>query len=59
MVTDVKGLRAAFIPGNQKQGLKIISEGQTRVDRAALDAALALGIPSSDWCPKGERLRMD
>jgi hypothetical protein len=32
---------------------KIISGGQTGVDRAALDVALELGIPCSGWCPKG------
>ena len=32
---------------------KIISGGQTGVDRAALDVALALGIPCGGWCPKG------
>jgi predicted Rossmann-fold nucleotide-binding protein len=34
---------------------KIISGGQTGVDRAALDAALALGLPVGGWCPKGRR----
>lgn len=34
---------------------KIISGGQTGVDRAALDTALALGIPCGGWCPKGRR----
>jgi hypothetical protein len=33
--------------------LKIISGGQTGVDRAALDVALALGIPHGGWCPRG------
>ena len=32
---------------------KIISGGQTGVDRAALDAALELGIEVGGWCPKG------
>ncbi len=32
---------------------KIVSGGQTGVDRAALDAAIALGIPHGGWCPKG------
>jgi predicted Rossmann fold nucleotide-binding protein DprA/Smf involved in DNA uptake len=32
---------------------KIISGGQTGADRAALDAALACGIPHGGWCPKG------
>lgn len=33
----------------------IISGGQTGVDRAALDFALAVGIHCSGWCPKGRR----
>jgi len=33
--------------------IKIISGGQTGVDRAALDAAVASGIPLGGWCPKG------
>src|SRR5262245_51254099 len=33
--------------------LKVISGGQTGVDRAALDAALALQIPCGGWCPLG------
>ncbi len=32
---------------------KIISGGQTGVDRAALDAALWLGIECGGWCPLG------
>jgi hypothetical protein len=32
---------------------KIISGGQTGADRAALDFALAHGIPHSGWCPLG------
>jgi Circularly permutated YpsA SLOG family len=30
-----------------------VSGGQTGVDRAALDVAIALGIPHGGWCPKG------
>lgn len=33
--------------------MKICSGGQTGVDRAALDVALALGLPCGGWCPKG------
>ena len=32
---------------------KIISGGQTGVDRAALDAALKHGIDCGGWCPAG------
>lgn len=31
---------------------KIVSGGQTGVDRAALDVALELGIPCGGWCPR-------
>jgi len=34
---------------------KIISGGQTGADRAALDVALALGIPAGGWCPADRR----
>ena len=33
--------------------MKIISGGQTGVDRAALMAAQDLGIPTGGWCPPG------
>jgi hypothetical protein len=32
---------------------KIVSGGQTGVDRAALDVALELGLPCGGWCPRG------
>jgi len=32
---------------------KIVSGGQTGVDRADLDVALELGLPCGGWCPKG------
>jgi hypothetical protein len=32
---------------------KIVSGGQTGVDRAALDTARSLGIPSGGWFPGG------
>ena len=35
--------------------LKIVSGGQTGVDRGALDAALAAGAPCGGWCPRGRR----
>jgi hypothetical protein len=34
---------------------RIISGGQTGVDRAALDVALALGLPCGGWCPAERR----
>lgn len=34
---------------------KIISGGQTGVDRAALDVAIVLNVPCSGWCPKGRK----
>ncbi len=33
--------------------LKIITGGQSGVDRAALDVALALGFAYGGWCPRG------
>ncbi|MGH8503476.1 MAG: putative molybdenum carrier protein [Gammaproteobacteria bacterium] len=34
---------------------KIVSGGQTGVDRAALDAAMAAGLEVAGWCPRGRR----
>jgi hypothetical protein len=34
---------------------KIISGGQTGVDRGGLDFAIRNGIPHGGWCPKGRR----
>lgn len=55
-------LHAAKLPAEEKgaatrpsQGLRIISGGQTGVDRAALDTALALGLPCGGFCPRGRR----
>src|SRR5580765_5819403 len=38
-----------------QQMLRIISGGQTGVDRAALDAAMQLGIRCGGFCPKGRK----
>jgi len=43
-------LRAERIPVE-----RIVSGGQTGVDRAALDVALEMGIPCGGWCPRGRR----
>jgi hypothetical protein len=34
---------------------RLISGGQTGADRAALDAAIELGIEHGGWCPRGRR----
>ena len=34
---------------------RIVSGGQTGVDRAALDFAIRRGIPHGGWCPRGRR----
>jgi hypothetical protein len=34
---------------------RIVSGGQTGVDRAALDVAIELGLEHGGWCPKGRR----
>jgi hypothetical protein len=38
-----------------KRLFKIMSGGQTGVDRAALEWALANGVPHGGWCPKGRK----
>ena len=40
-------------PAVEVKALKIISGGQTGVDRAALDVALEHGIECGGWCPAG------
>jgi Circularly permutated YpsA SLOG family len=35
--------------------MKIVSGGQTGVDRGALDAALVVGFPCGGWCPEDRR----
>jgi hypothetical protein len=38
-----------------KLALKIVTGGQTGVDRAALEWALTNGVPHGGWCPKGRK----
>lgn len=35
--------------------IRIVSGGQTGADRAALDWAIARGIPHVGWCPRGRK----
>lgn len=35
--------------------MKIVSGGQTGADRAALDAAIELGLPYGGWLPRGRK----
>jgi predicted Rossmann-fold nucleotide-binding protein len=35
------------------QPVRVVSGGQTGVDRAALDVAIELGMAHGGWCPKG------
>ena len=37
------------------EGFKIVSGGQSGADIAALDWALANGVPHGGWCPKGRK----
>ena len=34
---------------------RIVSGGQTGVDRAALDVAMEFGLACGGWCPRGRR----
>ena len=43
------------LPNIDKSIFKIVSGGQTGVDRAALDVAIQLGIVHGGWCPKGRK----
>jgi putative molybdenum carrier protein len=45
-----------YFTGSAGVGLvRIVSGGQTGADRAALDWAIARGIPHGGWCPRGRR----
>jgi hypothetical protein len=48
-------LRKGAREGADRRPAKIVSGGQTGVDRAALDAALCLDFDIGGWCPRGRR----
>src|SRR2546428_11872569 len=54
-ISLIKANRQGSVNGAATMIKKIISGGQTGVDRAALDVALELGIACGGWCPKGRR----
>lgn len=47
--------RPFFFPEVSLALKRVISGGQTGVDRAGLDAAMAVGLPVNGCCPKGRR----
>lgn len=47
------GRASAHETAGEHDMVKIISGGQTGIDRAALDAAIELGLDYGGWCPKG------
>lgn len=57
MIRNYKRLRRGRIHFGETTGVpaRIISGGQTGVDRAALDAARQCGISIGGYCPKGRR----
>jgi hypothetical protein len=54
-ITSGAGANRSLHPEGQPMLTKIVSGGQTGVDRAALDLALELGFPCGGWCPKGRK----
>jgi hypothetical protein len=44
-------------PSAQREriSVRVISGGQSGVDRAALDAAIETGLETGGWCPRGRR----
>lgn len=50
-----QGGAGAPLPDAARTPSKVVSGGQTGVDRAALDAATEAGLPVDGWCPRGRR----
>jgi hypothetical protein len=50
---DLAGHLDAVGPGLLRRVARLVSGGQSGVDRAALDAAVAAGLPYGGWCPRG------
>lgn len=48
-------MQTSLLPETAGRPERIVSGGQTGVDRAALDVALELGLSCGGWCPKGRR----
>jgi hypothetical protein len=48
-------LQTNLLPNSEAGVRRLVSGGQTGVDRAALDAAVALHFPCGGWCPRGRR----
>ncbi len=55
LVTDRLQVKSLPLSDTDIMISKIVSGGQTGVDRAALDVALELGIDCGGWCPRGRR----
>lgn len=58
MIRNYKRLRRGrheFVPGSSARVRRVISGGQTGVDRAALDVARERGLGLGGWCPRGRR----
>jgi hypothetical protein len=54
-LTQKRSLASSTIKENVMTLKKIVSGGQTGVDRAALDAAESRAVDAGGWCPSGRR----
>jgi len=48
-------IQTTLLPESEGGLRRIVSGGQTGVDRAALEAALAAGLDCGGWCPRGRK----